>query len=55
MDRKFPFIDIFNCYFEPENLRSALKVLKGAGYRVHIPRKNNGHPLMMGALYSLRE
>ena len=38
-------VDIFNCYFEPENLRSALKVLKGAGYRVHIPRKNNGHPL----------
>ena len=33
--------DTFNAYFENENLQAALKVLKEAGYRVHIPQKNN--------------
>ncbi|MEC9208003.1 MAG: FAD-linked oxidase C-terminal domain-containing protein, partial [Pseudomonadota bacterium] len=37
--------DVFNSYFEPENLQSAVKVLTGAGYRVHILGKDNGHPL----------
>ena len=37
--------DIFNSYFEPEILQSAVKVLTGAGYRVHILGKDNGHPL----------
>ncbi|MBL25187.1 MAG: FAD-binding oxidoreductase [Rhodospirillaceae bacterium] len=37
--------DVFNAYFEPENLRSALKVLTKAGYRVHIPGKDGGRPL----------
>ncbi len=32
--------DTFNAYFEDENLRAALDVLKAAGYRVHIPQKN---------------
>lgn len=29
--------DTFNRYFEPENLRAALKVLAAAGYRVRMP------------------
>jgi FAD/FMN-containing dehydrogenase/Fe-S oxidoreductase len=33
--------DTFNAYFENQNLQAALKVLKEAGYRVHIPQKNN--------------
>jgi len=33
--------DTFNAYFENENLQAALKILKEAGYRVHIPQKNN--------------
>ena len=37
--------DIFNSYFEPVILQSAVKVLTGAGYRVHILGKDNGHPL----------
>jgi Fe-S oxidoreductase len=32
------FVDTFNRYFEPENARAAMKVLKAAGYRVHAPR-----------------
>ncbi len=32
--------DTFNAYFEDENILAALKVLKAAGYRVHIPRKS---------------
>lgn len=32
--------DTFNAYLENENLQAALKVLKAAGYRVHIPQKN---------------
>ena len=32
--------DTFNAYFEDENLMAALKLLKAAGYRVHIPKKN---------------
>jgi Fe-S oxidoreductase len=31
--------DTFNAYFEDENLQAAIKVLEGAGYRVHIPHK----------------
>lgn len=33
--------DTFNAYFEDENLQAALKVLKAAGYRVHIPSKQS--------------
>jgi FAD/FMN-containing dehydrogenase/Fe-S oxidoreductase len=31
------FVDTFNRYFEPENARAAMAVLKAAGYRVHAP------------------
>jgi FAD/FMN-containing dehydrogenase/Fe-S oxidoreductase len=30
-------VDTFNRYFEPENARAALKVLRAAGYQVHVP------------------
>ena len=32
------FIDTFNRYFEPENLRSAVRVLKNAGYSPFYPK-----------------
>jgi FAD/FMN-containing dehydrogenase/Fe-S oxidoreductase len=32
------FVDTFNNYFEPENARAALAVLKAAGLRVHVAR-----------------
>lgn len=37
--------DTFNAYFEDENLQAALKVLKTAGYRVHIPQKSRSSNL----------
>jgi FAD/FMN-containing dehydrogenase/Fe-S oxidoreductase len=39
--------DTFNRYFEPENLRAALRVLRAAGYRAIIPR-TRGRPLCCG-------
>jgi FAD/FMN-containing dehydrogenase/Fe-S oxidoreductase len=39
--------DTFNRYFEPENLRAALKVLAAAGYRAVFPR-TGGRPLCCG-------
>jgi FAD/FMN-containing dehydrogenase/Fe-S oxidoreductase len=39
--------DTFNRYFEPENLRAALKVLATAGYRAVTP-KTGGRPLCCG-------
>jgi FAD/FMN-containing dehydrogenase/Fe-S oxidoreductase len=39
--------DTFNRYFEPENLRAALKVLAAAGYRVVMPA-TDGRPLCCG-------
>jgi Fe-S oxidoreductase len=39
--------DTFNRYFEPENLRAALKVLSAAGYRAVIPN-TAGRPLCCG-------
>ena len=39
--------DTFNRYFEPENLRAALKVLAAAGYRAVFP-KVEGRPLCCG-------
>ena len=39
--------DTFNRYFEPENLRAALKVLAAAGYRVIMP-DISGRPLCCG-------
>ncbi|WP_428492565.1 FAD-binding and (Fe-S)-binding domain-containing protein [Rhodopila sp.] len=39
--------DTFNRYFEPENLRAALKLLAAAGYRVVMPN-TGGRPLCCG-------
>ena len=39
--------DTFNRYFEPENLRAAVKVLRAAGYRAIVP-KSEGRPLCCG-------
>jgi Fe-S oxidoreductase len=39
--------DTFNRYFEPENLRAALKVLTAAGYRAIMP-ETDGRPLCCG-------
>ncbi len=41
------FADTFNRYFEPENLRAALKVLAAAGYRA-IVAPTKGRPLCCG-------
>jgi FAD/FMN-containing dehydrogenase/Fe-S oxidoreductase len=40
--------DLFNAYFEPENLRAALAVLRAAGYRVHVPGREGARPLDEG-------
>jgi Fe-S oxidoreductase len=37
------FADTFNRYHEPENLKAALAVLTGAGYRVHLPSASPPH------------
>ena len=42
--------DTFNRYFEPENLRAALRVLRAAGLRVAVPR-SQGRPLCCGRTY----
>jgi FAD/FMN-containing dehydrogenase/Fe-S oxidoreductase len=43
------WVDSFNRYFEPENVRAALAVLEAAGYRVHLPRPvDGGRPLCDG-------
>jgi Fe-S oxidoreductase len=39
--------DTFNRYFEPENLRAAVKVLAAAGYRAIVP-ETGGRPLCCG-------
>ncbi|MEQ8195909.1 MAG: FAD-linked oxidase C-terminal domain-containing protein, partial [Rhodospirillales bacterium] len=44
--------DTFNTYFEPENLRAAVRVLAAAGYAVHVPTIKNTHrPLCCGRTY----
>lgn len=45
------FPDTFNRWFEPENLRAALKVLVAAGYRVHLPEMVEGRPLCCGRTF----
>jgi FAD/FMN-containing dehydrogenase/Fe-S oxidoreductase len=42
--------DTFNRYFEPENLRAALRVLRAAGYAVVMP-SFTGQPLCCGRTY----
>ena len=45
-------VDTFNNYFEPENARSALAVLRAAGYLVHLPRATKGaRPLCCGRTF----
>jgi Fe-S oxidoreductase len=44
--------DTFNTYFEPENLRAALRVLAAAGYRVTVAAPaDGGRPLCCGRTY----
>jgi FAD/FMN-containing dehydrogenase/Fe-S oxidoreductase len=44
--------DTFNNYFEPENARAAINVLRAAGYRVHVAQAAAGaRPLCCGRTY----
>jgi Fe-S oxidoreductase/FAD/FMN-containing dehydrogenase len=44
--------DTFNTYFEPENLRAAVRVLAAAGYRVTVAQAQDGErPLCCGRTY----
>jgi FAD/FMN-containing dehydrogenase/Fe-S oxidoreductase len=46
------FADTFNTYFEPENARAALAVLRAAGYRVTVASApEGGRPLCCGRTY----
>jgi FAD/FMN-containing dehydrogenase/Fe-S oxidoreductase len=45
------FADTFNRYFEPENLRAAVRVLRAAGYDVFCPAPAEGRPLCCGRTY----
>jgi FAD/FMN-containing dehydrogenase/Fe-S oxidoreductase len=42
------FADVFNRYFEPENLRAAVRVLRKAGLRVAVARDGSGTSLECG-------
>lgn len=44
------FADTFNRYFEPENLRAALRVLAAAGYRAEMA-ETKGRPLCCGRTF----
>jgi FAD/FMN-containing dehydrogenase/Fe-S oxidoreductase len=44
------FADTFNRYFEPENLRAALRVIAAAGRRP-VPPRHDGRPLCCGRTY----
>jgi Fe-S oxidoreductase len=37
------WVDTFNGFFESENVRAALQVLKAGGFSVHLLRKEKGH------------
>jgi FAD/FMN-containing dehydrogenase/Fe-S oxidoreductase len=44
--------DTFNTYHEPENARAALKVLRAAGYTVHVPQpRDGGRPVCCGRTF----
>ncbi len=46
------FVDSFNRYFEPENLRAAARVLAAAGYDVFTPMpEDHGRPLCCGRTF----
>ncbi len=42
------FADVFNRYFEPENLRAAIRVLRAANLRVAVARDGSGRVLDCG-------
>ena len=45
-------VDTFNNYFESDNARAALAVLRAAGYQVHLPRAADaGRPLCCGRTF----
>ena len=45
-------VDTFNRYFEPENVRAAIRVLQAAGYRVHVAVPvDGGRPLCCGRTF----
>ena len=46
------FADTFNTYFEPENARAALRLLRAGGYRVAVPQApESGRPLCCGRTF----
>ncbi len=46
------FVDTFNNYFEAENARAAVEVLRAAGYGVHVARaRDGGRPLCCGRTF----
>ena len=45
------FADTFNRYFEPDNLRAAVKVLKAAGYQPFMPLCETQKPVCCGRTY----
>lgn len=45
------FADTFNIYFEPENLRAAVRVLGAAGYTVRVAGAPGERPLCCGRTY----
>ncbi|HJS39686.1 MAG TPA: FAD-linked oxidase C-terminal domain-containing protein [Burkholderiales bacterium] len=46
------FVDTFNRYFEPENVRAAVRVLVAADYRVHIAQPDfENRPLCCGRTF----
>jgi len=46
------FVDTFNRYFEPENVRAAIAVLTAGGYQVHVAHPSNGgRPLCCGRTF----
>ena len=45
-------VDSFSTYFDPANARAALRVLKAAGYRVHVAApEDGGRPLCCGRTF----
>jgi len=45
------FVDTFNRYFEPENARAAVRVLRKAGYEVFAPTQQGGGAPCCGRTY----